>query len=69
MFGAVFFSGTVCLDVGDVFFLKFVVHFALAKPTADLDFLLMKDMSQKISQTVLKQTKQESAIKDSALAF
>ena len=37
-----------------VFFCKFLVHFALAKSTADLDFLLLKDMSQEILQTVLK---------------
>ena len=48
-----------------VFFLKFLVHFALAKPTADSDFLLMKDMSQQVSQTVLKlPAKQKSALKD-----
>ena len=37
-----------------VVFLKFLVHFVLAKPTADSDFLRMKDMSQRILQTVHK---------------
>ena len=58
-----------------VFFLKFLVHFALAKPTANSDFFQMKDMLQRISHTVLQQTKKnyyrqnKSAVKDSALAF
>ena len=51
-FGGVFISDMFGRRV--VVFLKFLVHFALANPTADSDFLLLKDMSQKISQTVLK---------------
>ena len=49
-FGAIFISGMFGRRIA--VFWKFLVHFALAKPTADSDFLLLKDMSQQISQTV-----------------
>ena len=74
-FGAVFIFGMLGRRVV-FFFLKFLVHSVLVILTAGLDFLFLKDTSQQISQTVgylsrqeRLPTKQEPAVKNSALAF
>ena len=51
-FMTVFISGMFGRRV--VFFFKFLVHFVLAQSAADLDCLLLKDISRQILQTVLK---------------
>ena len=72
-FGAIFISDMFGCRV--VVFLKFLVYSALAKRTADSDILLLKDVMQRILQTVAYisrlrlAAKQEPAVKDAALAF
>ena len=51
LFGGVFISDMVGRRVA--VFWKFLVHFASANPSADSDFLLLKEVSRRILQTVL----------------
>ena len=50
LFRAIFISGMFGHRV--VIFLKFLINFVSAKPTAEFDFLRLKDLSQRILQIV-----------------